>query len=197
MRRFIHASLTALGAVFGLAACGYVDSYEEAVYDLEPRYCYQSIGKVVCFEEPYHRDKERLVSYTGPHPSRYDAPPEPPAPNLIAPPDTGVWVKDPEPVVLTSAEEQGGGRFLPAAFELETPAPPAPAVQPAVTDPAADAPAFDDDGPSWLFDIFGDATDAPAAEAETLTLEIDPTALPKAAVDPVPLAPVGADTAPL
>ena len=192
MRRFIHASLAALGAVFGLAACGYVDTYEEAVYDLEPRYCYQSIGKIVCFEEPYHRDAERLVSYTGPHPSRYDAPPEPPAPNLIAPADTGVWVKDPEPVVLTSAEEQAGGQFLPAMFAIDPPAAPLPAVQPALEDPALEG-----NEPSWLFDIFGDATEAPAAEGEALTLEVDPQALPKDVFDPAPLAPVGEDTAPL
>jgi hypothetical protein len=201
----------AFAAAVALAACGHVDAYEEAVYDLEPTYCYQSIGKAVCFREPYHRDAERLVNYYGPHPSRYDAPPAPPAPVLIAPADTGVWVKDPEPAVLTSAEEiarRDGGGVAPAS------APILPAAAAAAAEPQAPAqvPAQADDasGSSWLFDafdVFGDASGGAAAPGGQgaagdpvtldLSLEADPTALPKPAVDPAPLAPADGDVAPL
>ena len=91
-----------LAGLLIVAACGYVDEYEEAVYDHQPVYCYQSIGKAVCFNEPYHRDADRLVNYYGPHPSRYDAPDAPEKLDLIAPVQTNVWVKDPEPVVTVS-----------------------------------------------------------------------------------------------
>ena len=81
-----------------LAACGYVDDYEERVYDFDPVYCYRTIGGVECFETPHHRDERRMVNYYGPHPSRFDRP-EPPEPaDLQAPPSVNFWVKDPEPV---------------------------------------------------------------------------------------------------
>ena len=38
------------------------------------------------------------VSYFGPAPSRYDPPPPPRAPNLVAPPPVGFYVRDPEPI---------------------------------------------------------------------------------------------------
>lgn len=81
-----------------LGACGYVDAYEEAVHDWEPTYCYQSIGTVACFREPYHRDARRLVNYFGPHPSRFDAPEPPPAAPHSPPRMVNYWVKDAEPV---------------------------------------------------------------------------------------------------
>jgi len=86
-----------------LAACGYVNKYEEAVYDMEPVYCYQSIGKATCYDKPSAVDGRRLVNYFGPHPSRYDLEkPEPfDASDLDAPPEIDTWAKDPEPVVLT------------------------------------------------------------------------------------------------
>jgi len=86
-----------------LAACGYVNKYEEAVYDMEPVYCYQSIGKATCYDKPSAVDGRRLVNYFGPHPSRYNVEqPEPfDASDLEAPPEIDVWVKDPEPVILT------------------------------------------------------------------------------------------------
>jgi len=86
-----------------LAACGYVNKYEEAVYDMEPVYCYQSLGKATCYDKPSALDERRLVNYFGPHPSRYDV--EKPEPldvsDLEAPPEVENWVKDPEPEVLT------------------------------------------------------------------------------------------------
>ncbi len=92
--------LTAVGALMG--ACGYVSAYEEAVYDLEPIYCYQSIGQsisgVECYKTPKHRDERRLVNYYGPHPSRYDRPEAPPPPTLSAPPSVDFYVRDPEPI---------------------------------------------------------------------------------------------------
>ncbi|MBL6957826.1 MAG: hypothetical protein ISR52_02510 [Rhodospirillales bacterium] len=81
-----------------LGACGYVDKYEEAVYDMEPVYCYKSIGGVQCHDEPHFRDQRRMVNYFGPHPSRYDEPEAPPAPNLQAPPSIEYFVKDAEPI---------------------------------------------------------------------------------------------------
>ena len=92
-------SLVAMAALFALSACSYVDSYEEQVYDEEPSYCYQSLGDIKCFREPFHRDSKRLVNYYGPHPSRYEPPEEPKAPALKAPAPIKTWVKDPEPVV--------------------------------------------------------------------------------------------------
>ena len=92
--------LTAVGALVG--ACGYVSEYEKAVYDLEPVYCYQSIGQSVsgveCYKTPKHRDERRLVNYYGPHPSRYDRPEPPPPPTLSAPPAVDFFVRDPEPI---------------------------------------------------------------------------------------------------
>ncbi len=92
--------LTAVGALVG--ACGYVSAYQEAVYDVEPVYCYQSIGQSVsgveCYKTPKHRDERRLVNYYGPHPSRYDRPEPPPPPTLSAPPSVDFFVRDPEPI---------------------------------------------------------------------------------------------------
>ena len=92
--------LTAVAALVG--ACGYVSAYEEAVYDVEPVYCYQSIGQSVsgveCYKTPKHRDERRLVNYYGPHPSRYDRPEPPPPPTLSAPPSVDFFVRDPEPI---------------------------------------------------------------------------------------------------
>ena len=92
--------LTAVAALVG--ACGYVPAYEEAVYDFEPVYCYQSIGQSVsgveCYKTPKHRDERRLVNYYGPHPSRYDRPEPPPPPTLSAPPAVDFFVRDPEPI---------------------------------------------------------------------------------------------------
>jgi len=94
----MRMKLLTLGLTAFLGACGYVNSYEEAVYDWEPIYCYKSIGGVECYREPFHRDERRLVNYFGPHPSRYDKP-EPPEPAPIAaPPRINYWVKDPEPI---------------------------------------------------------------------------------------------------
>ncbi len=92
--------LTAVAALVG--ACGYVSAYQEAVYEFEPVYCYQSIGQSVsgveCYKTPKHRDERRLVNYYGPHPNRYDRPEPPPPPTLAAPPAVDFFVRDPEPI---------------------------------------------------------------------------------------------------
>ena len=95
--------LATFGLVSVLGACGYVSEYEKAVYDWEPTYCFKSIGKVVCYKEPYHRDEKRLVNYFGPDPSRYDKP-EPPERAPHAPPQmVNYWVKDAVPVPRPAA----------------------------------------------------------------------------------------------
>jgi hypothetical protein len=87
-----------IGAFAGLSACGYVDAYEEAVYDWEPRYCYNQLGSVQCFSEPVHRDAQRLVNYYGPHPSRFDTPSPPERLDPVAPPPVAFYVKDEDPL---------------------------------------------------------------------------------------------------
>lgn len=91
-RGLIICSLSAL------SACGYVDTYEEAVYDLEPTYCYQQLGSVQCYREPVHRDATRLVNYYGPHPSRYDMPTPPDRLEASAPPPVSFYVRDVESI---------------------------------------------------------------------------------------------------
>lgn len=81
-----------------LSACADKSAYEAAVEDMEPRYCYKSIGGISCYAKPYHRDERRLVNYYGPAPKRYDRPEAAPAPSRSAPEPVGFWVKDPEPV---------------------------------------------------------------------------------------------------
>ena len=61
--------IATVGLAVFVGACGYVSEYEKAVYDLEPTYCYKSIGKVACYREPFHRDERRLVNYFGPIPA--------------------------------------------------------------------------------------------------------------------------------
>jgi len=77
-----------------LSACGYVDKYEEAVYEMEPQYCYQQLGSVQCYREPVHRDAARLVNYYGPHPSRYDMPSPPDRLEPTAPSPVAFYVMD-------------------------------------------------------------------------------------------------------
>jgi hypothetical protein len=62
----MYKQIATIGLAALLSACGYVSEYEKAVYDLEPSYCYKSIGKVACYKEPFHRDERRLVNYFGP-----------------------------------------------------------------------------------------------------------------------------------
>ncbi|NQU60579.1 MAG: hypothetical protein HQ512_05575 [Rhodospirillales bacterium] len=94
----MYKILGTVGALTLLGACGYVDKYEEAVYDMEPTYCYKSIGGVACYKEPYHRDEKRIVNYFGPHPSRFDKP-EPAEAAPHSPPQMiNYWVKDAEPI---------------------------------------------------------------------------------------------------
>lgn len=97
-RATIRRLAAVVAATAGLGACGHVDRYEAAVYDEDPNYCYRSLAGIECFSEPYHRADKRLVSYVGPHPSRYDAPEPPATPELKAPAPVNYWVKDPEPI---------------------------------------------------------------------------------------------------
>ena len=94
----MHKRIATIGLSILLGACGYVSEYEKAVYDLEPSYCYKSIGKVACYKEPFHRDERRLVNYFGPDPSRYDKPEAPEPTPLQAPEMVNYWVKDAEPI---------------------------------------------------------------------------------------------------
>jgi len=87
-----------VGLMALLAACEPPMRYEAAVRDLEPTYCYQTIGEAACYEAPYHRDARRLVSYFGPHPRRYAKPVPPPEPVPVPPASINYWVKDPEPI---------------------------------------------------------------------------------------------------
>lgn len=89
---------TVIGGLVALSACGYVDKYEEAVYDEEPRYCYRQLGSIQCFSEPVHRDAARLVNYYGPHPSRYDTPSPPDRLEPAAPRPVAFYVRDEEPI---------------------------------------------------------------------------------------------------
>ena len=98
------------GILLLLTACGHVSEYEKAVYDMEPVYCYQSIGNASCYDKPKHADERRLVNYFGPSPTRYDRPEAPEERELAPPPEIKTWVKDAEPVVLTSAQEQAQRR---------------------------------------------------------------------------------------
>jgi hypothetical protein len=105
------------GFLLALSGCGFVDPYEEAVHDMDPVYCYQSLGSVQCFRQPNHPDKRRLVNYYGPHPSRYEAPARAPVPELQAPPPVPFWVRDPEPVLEP---------FIKMSGRTVAPIPPAP-----------------------------------------------------------------------
>ncbi len=95
---FVSAGLLAL-----LGACSYVDAYEEAVYDMEPSYCYKSIGGVECYRKPYHRDERRLVNYFGPHPSNVDKPEAAEKAPHSPPKMVNYWVKDAEPIPRPAA----------------------------------------------------------------------------------------------
>ena len=141
--------LSAVAALVG--ACGYVSAYEEAVYDLEPVYCYQSIGRSVsgveCYRTPKHRDERRLVNYYGPDPSRYDRPEPPPPPTLSAPPAVNFFVRDPKPIpepapprARTEVEPAEGLKAEPAAGDTSEgqAAPVAKAAQAASATPVGD-----------------------------------------------------------
>jgi hypothetical protein len=104
----MHKAFITAGLVLFLSGCGYVDAYEEAVYEYKPVYCYQSLAAVQCFNEPQHDDKRRLVNYYGPHPSRSDAPDQPDIPKLKAPTKSvDKWIKDPEPVARPRVRVHG------------------------------------------------------------------------------------------
>jgi len=81
-----------------LAACSNMTQYERQVENMEPVYCYKSIGSVQCYKEPKHSDSRRLVNFYGPAPRTYDKPDEPDYAAPKAPKMIDYWVKDPEPI---------------------------------------------------------------------------------------------------
>jgi len=91
--------LLPVGVAALLAACGEAPvRYEAGVRNLDPTYCYQTIGEAACYQAPYHRDERRLVNYYGPHPRGYAKPAPTPAPTPVPPASINYWVKDPEPI---------------------------------------------------------------------------------------------------
>lgn len=99
LNRFSAPVLAVLGLSSFVAACTtYVDAYEEAVYDMEPIYCYQTIGGTQCHRTPKHSDEDRLVNYYGPHPSKYEKPAPLPERPVYAPPAINFFVRDFEPI---------------------------------------------------------------------------------------------------
>lgn len=97
MKRAIRNGGCLIGLLV-LSACGYVDAYEEAVYEEEPRYCYRQLGGIQCFAQPVHRDAARLVNYYGPHPSRFETPSTPKRLEPAAPRPVSYYAMDEEPV---------------------------------------------------------------------------------------------------
>ena len=94
------ALATIAGVAVFLGACASpVDHYEAGVQDLEPVYCYKTIGGVQCHDAPKHWDERRLVNYYGPHPSRYEREEwKKPEPGIAPPPPIDYFARDPEPV---------------------------------------------------------------------------------------------------
>lgn len=107
----IRKCLAFAAAAATLTACSYVDEYEKAVYDMEPVYCYRTIGGPECHPQPSFAARAKLVNYYGPHPSRYDAPEPVAVPDPKSPEMVNYWVKDPEPV--PRAAPQGDVASLP------------------------------------------------------------------------------------
>jgi hypothetical protein len=89
-----------LGLVVGLGGCADVINLlaMPAETRQEPIYCYRYLSGVECYKTPVHRDEKRLVNYQGPAPESYPKPPPPPEQVLAAPPATGFYVRDPDPV---------------------------------------------------------------------------------------------------
>ena len=84
--------------VLVLGACAQKSAYEAAVEEMDPVYCYRSLGGVQCYDRPNFRDERRLVNYFGPAPKRHARPEPAPAQRLFAPAPITYWVKDPEPL---------------------------------------------------------------------------------------------------
>ena len=124
---------TLLSALLLMAsACtSYEDAYEEAVYDLEPVYCYRSLADVTCHRKPDFRDERRLVNYYGPAPGKYKRPKPPPQAELQPPPPM-------EDVGEGEGEDQGEDRdagACEAAPEPDLPAGRLPEARPAPLPP--------------------------------------------------------------
>lgn len=100
MKRLLGVVAPVLAFALALGACAQKSAYEAAVEDMEPVYCYRSLGGVQCYETPHFRDERRLVNYFGPAPKRHDRPAPAPEPKLFAPQPITRWVKDPEPAPM-------------------------------------------------------------------------------------------------
>jgi hypothetical protein len=82
----LHAGIAAVLLAFA-GGCGSDETaYERAVAELEPIYCYRSIGDADCYRTPNFRDERRLINFYGPPPRRYAPPPPPPKARLDPPP---------------------------------------------------------------------------------------------------------------
>lgn len=102
-------STLALGAaLFALSACGYKDAYEEAVYNEDPRYCYQQLGGISCYSTPSHQDAARLINYFGPHPDRYDPPAPLPRRESVAPAPVAYYSLDEETIPTDAPRHRAG-----------------------------------------------------------------------------------------
>lgn len=163
--------LIPIAAAAVLGACGYVSEYEKAVYDYEPAYCYKSLAGVQCFKAPNHRDERRLVNYFGPHPSRYERPAPPPAPQLSPPPPVDFYVRDAEPIPSPAAPMKAASLAAPQPRpEGSAPREPKTAVVAPVGESASPVEADND--------ISGEAVTAPGRDAADGTSGPVPAAPP-------------------
>lgn len=94
----MRALMITAAAALGLSACGYVSEYESHVHDMEPVYCYRTLGAIQCQATPDREADRRLVNYYGPDPSRTERAEKPPAVLPDPPPEVNYWVKDAEPI---------------------------------------------------------------------------------------------------
>ena len=97
----MHQAIKAVAVLLFLGGCG--NPFDEIlsgrqVKDDNPVYCYQSLADVQCYGEPKYVDKNRIVNFYGPHPSRFGVPKPVIVPELKAPKPIERWVKDPEPI---------------------------------------------------------------------------------------------------
>lgn len=96
----------ALAALSVVGCVNYESEYERSVYDFEPIYCYQTLGKVDCYRRPQSREARQLVNYYGPAPSKYHDPPRPQQTETQPPPAVSRDVRQLEP---PGSEDDGGG----------------------------------------------------------------------------------------
>ena len=69
----VRMAFLGLASAALLSSCGSdLLSYEEAVEDWEPIYCYRTIGDADCYALPVPGEERRLVNFYGPPPRSYD-----------------------------------------------------------------------------------------------------------------------------